>query len=146
MKTKSVFKSWSANGAIIGAVTFAIRLIYKDYVDGDELDGLFDMLKNSWIDATGLFASLLALWRRVSATNFDKKVFSQSTTWFGIAKGVAVILVALGYDVDPDQVGTIAEHGFDTTTTAFTAVSTAMVVVGRIKAKKPLTIRKALPA
>ena len=143
MITKSPLKSITINGGLIGAVIFALRIGMGIHLDTDEVSGVIGLLSNSWVDIGGLIASVVAIWKRWTAVDFDKSVFKQSTTWAGIFKGLVVILVALGFDANPEAAATTATAIFDIVTQLTVAASTIMVIYGRIRAKAPIEIAKA---
>lgn len=146
MSTKNILKSttiWaSAVSMLIGVLKLGFGI---EGLDANETNGVIDTLLKFKTELLVIVSAGGSIWSRVVATNFDKSIFKTKTFWFKAAQGVAFILQAFGAAVDPAAAADLAAQTFTLVSDGVGLGAVVVGVAGRVKAKQPIKIVRAVP-
>lgn len=129
----------------IGATVFAARILAGWELDSDETKGVIDNVMNLKGSIAGVVASLGVVVARFKAVNFDKNLLKTRTFWASVGKIIAIVLTMIGIGDNEINMEEVAGKTFDIVTLGTATFTSIMAIYGRVKADKPLEIRKAIP-
>lgn len=137
---KSIFSSLTLRGVLLTLVCYALSL-WSPAVDRQEMRGLIDTGLALWPQLLGIATALGAAWHRLQAWNFDKSVFRSKTFWAGIVSACIALMNA--FQMPTEGLQSVADQAFALITEGGPLIGSALIVIGRIRAKQTLQIRPA---
>lgn len=139
---KSIFSSLTMRGVMLTLVSYALTFL-SPALDRQEMQGVIDGVLQLWPELLGITTALGAAVHRLQAWNFDKTMLRSKTFWAGVV-GAAIALMN-AFQMPTEGLQDLADHIFAALAKAGPLIGSILIIIGRVRAKQPLQIRRAVP-